>query len=651
MTGWASRESGRSGRRARRTLLGALLLAVLGGCPAAACGDGAADGAPDTRADAPIAPDGADPRDDAPGPTLDSSAAVDSAADSAADTADAPLAACGDGACDGGEGCLDCPDDCACTCGDGLCTAGEHPAGCPADCDGEGLARTPPMGWNSWNRFGCDVDAALIRETADALVASGMRDAGYRYVNVDDCWQVDRAADGAIVADPARFPEGMAALADYVHERGLRFGLYTDVGPLTCQQRPGSFGYEAQDARTYAAWGVDYVKVDWCFTDGYDAPSAYARFGAALAAAGRPIVYSICNWGEQSPWIWGPTTGHLWRTTPDIFDHWVSVLANALQTAPWAAAARPGAWNDPDMLEVGNGGLSPEEARAHMSLWAVLAAPLIAGNDLRTMDAETLAILTNPEVIAVDQDPDGVQGVPVPGAETAAGVPQVWARPLRQHGARAVLLLNTRMAEAEIAVRFADLGLAPGPVAVRDLWDHADRGTFEGGYSARVPSHGARLLKVVGREPRPPAGASWLSDLPWRHAASPLGPPERDRANGTAAPGDGGPLTISGVRYDKGIGLQAGSLLAVHLGGRCRRFTALVGMDDTAAPDASATFEVWDDEELLATSGPLVGGAAARPLEAALEGRRELRLRVEGTGRDLTGALADWADARLECDP
>jgi alpha-galactosidase len=565
---------------------------------------------------------------------------------------DAPAAAvCGDDVCAAGEDCLDCPDDCVCACGDGVCTAGEFCAVCPADCDCETLAATPPMGWNSWNRFGCDVDAALIRETADALAASGLREAGYRYVNVDDCWQVERAADGTIVADPQRFPDGMAALAEHVHGLGLRFGVYTDIGPLTCQERPGSLGFEAQDARTYAAWGVDFVKVDWCFTAGYDAPSSYARFAAGLAEAGRPIVFSICNWGEQSPWIWGPRTGQLWRTTGDIFDHWVSVLANAIQTAPYAAAARPGAWNDPDMLEVGNGGLTPAEARAHLSLWAVLAAPLIAGNDLRVMDDETRAILTNAEVIAVDQDPDGVQGVPLATAgAVTGGVPAVWARPLRQHGARAVLLLNDGVVARDVSVRWADLGLAPGPVAVRDLWEHADRGAFPEGYTAHVPPHAAVLVKVVGREPLPPAGPSWLSDLPWRHVASPLGPPERDRANGGVAAGDGDPLSIAGATWEKGVGLHAGSLLVVHLGGRCRTFAATAGVDDAATPGATATFEVWADGQRLFASAPHERGAAGLPVAVDLAGRRELHLRVEGTGTSLAGTLVDWAEARLVCD-
>ncbi len=357
----------------------------------------------------------------------------------------------------------------------------------------DGQARTPPMGWNSWNHFGCDVSDRLIRETADAMAASGMRDAGYRYVVIDDCWQVARAADGTIVADSARFPAGIKALADYVHSRGLRFGIYTDAGTKTCQGRPGTLGHEVQDARTYAAWGVDYVKEDWCNAAGLDAPTQYARFRDALARSGRRIVLSICEWGSNQPWDWAPRVGHLWRTTDDIEDKWPSMLGNLDQSAQHAGVAGPGGWNDPDMLEVGNGGMSADEYRAHFSMWAIMAAPLIAGNDLRTMSAETKAILTNPEVIAVDQDSLGRQGMLVwaDGPEL-----QVWAKPLRG-GARAVALFNRSSAPARITAYFSRTGIRRDSVRVRDLWAHADLGTFHREYTATVGPHAVLLLRVV----------------------------------------------------------------------------------------------------------------------------------------------------------
>ena len=355
-----------------------------------------------------------------------------------------------------------------------------------------GLARTPPMGWNSWNHFGCDVSAQLIRETADALVASGMRDAGYQYVVIDDCWQVARDARGLLVADSARFPGGMKPLADYVHARGLKFGIYTDAGRRTCQGRPGTYGHEDADARTFAAWGVDYVKEDWCYAEGLDAPTQYAKFRDALARAGRPIVFSICEWGSFRPWDWGPATGHLWRTTGDIDDSWNSMLSNLDISGQHAAAARPGAWNDPDMLEVGNGGMTDDEYRAHFSLWAIMAAPLIAGNDVRAMSAATRDLLTNREVIAVDQDSLGAQGTLV--SERSPEL-QVWMKPLKD-GSRAVVLFNRSSLQTVIAASWWRLRVH-GPARVRDLWAHADLGTFTDRFSATVPAHGAVMVRVT----------------------------------------------------------------------------------------------------------------------------------------------------------
>jgi alpha-galactosidase len=354
------------------------------------------------------------------------------------------------------------------------------------------VALTPPMGWNSWNHFGCNVSETLIRETADAMVSSGMRDAGYKFVVIDDCWQVSRDPSGTIVADPQRFPHGIKVLADYVHSKGLKFGIYTDAGTKTCQGRPGTLGFEERDAKTYASWGVDYVKEDWCNADGLDARAQYRKFRSALDATGRPIVLSICEWGVNQPWDWAPAVGNLWRTTDDIGDNWASMLSNLDQSAQHSAVARPGAWNDPDMLEIGNGGMTPDEYRAHMSLWAMQAAPLIAGNDLRTMSAETKSILTNPEVIAVDQDSLGAQGTLV-----SSGPPerQVWSKPLRD-GSRAVVLLNRASSPDSISVSFRRAGIHVDSVAVRDLWRGADIGRFRGSYTAIVQGHSAMMLRL-----------------------------------------------------------------------------------------------------------------------------------------------------------
>jgi alpha-galactosidase len=355
-----------------------------------------------------------------------------------------------------------------------------------------GLARTPPMGWNSWNRFGCNVSAELIRGMADAMVSSGMKDAGYQYVVIDDCWQVARERSGRIVADSVRFPAGIKAVADYVHGKGLKFGIYTDAGRRTCQGRPGTYGYETIDARTYAEWGVDYVKEDWCNAEGLDAPTQYAKFRDALLATGRPIVLSICEWGSHEPWTWGPTTGNLWRTTGDIEDRWSSMVSLVDLNAQYASAAGPGSWNDPDMLEVGNGGMTTDEYRAHFSLWAIMAAPLMAGNDLRTMSADTRAILTNQEVIAIDQDSLGVQGRLV--EENSEGL-QVFMKPLRD-GSRAVVLFNRTALATPIGASWWRLRVN-GRARVRDLWAHADLGEFTDRFIATVPPHGAMMLRIT----------------------------------------------------------------------------------------------------------------------------------------------------------
>jgi alpha-galactosidase len=370
----------------------------------------------------------------------------------------------------------------------------------------EGLALTPPMGWNSWNKFGCNVSDDLIRGMADAMVKSGMKDAGYQYIVIDDCWQVKRDAEGNIVPDPQRFPNGMKALADYIHSLGLKFGIYSDAGYRTCAGRPGSLGHEYQDAAQYAAWGVDYLKYDWCNTTTQDAKASYALMRKALDASGRPIVFSICEWGSHQPWLWGAEVGgNLWRTTGDIQDRWGGqekwpngsccsngVMAIVDQQVGLASFAGPGHWNDPDMLEVGNGGLTDTENRSHFSMWAMLAAPLIAGNDLRNMDAATKEILTNKEVIAIDQDPLGHEGTRV----WKNGDLEVWARPI-QGGNRAIVLLNRGSDKHEITVNWEDLNYpAHLDAQVRDLWQHRDLGSFTGKFSAIVAPHGVVMVTV-----------------------------------------------------------------------------------------------------------------------------------------------------------
>jgi alpha-galactosidase len=362
-----------------------------------------------------------------------------------------------------------------------------------------GLALTPPMGWNSWNRFACNVTEDLVKSAADALVSSGMRDAGYEYIVIDDCWQVSRDAAGNIVADAKTFPSGIKALADYVHSKGLKFGIYSDAGAMTCAKRPGSRGHEFQDALQYAAWGVDYLKYDWCNTGTENAQAAYSTMRDALKAAGRPIVFSLCEWGSNKPWLWARDVGNLWRTTGDISDCWeckkghlsfaqILDLQVGLETY-----AGPGHWNDPDMLEVGNGGMTTTEYRSHFSLWCILAAPLMAGNDLKNMSPDIKDILTNREVIAVDQDPLGMQGHRV----RKDGDSEVWAKQLKD-GSRAVVLFNRGESDADISLTWEDLGYpAHLSAAVSDLWAKKDLGKSTGSFTAKVPSHGVAMLRVA----------------------------------------------------------------------------------------------------------------------------------------------------------
>jgi alpha-galactosidase len=357
-----------------------------------------------------------------------------------------------------------------------------------------GLAKTPPMGWNSWNKFAGRVDDAAVRGMADAIASNGMKEAGYRYINIDDTWEAGRDAQGNITTN-RKFPD-MKALADYVHGKGLKIGIYSSPGPNTCAGYEGSYGHEEQDARTYAAWGLDYLKYDWCgarniYTD-EEMQAVYQRMGDALLKAGRPILYSLCQYGRAEVWKWGPDVGgNAWRTTGDIRDAWESMTTIGFAQDELAAWAKPGHWNDPDMLEVGNGGMTDDEYKTHMSLWSILAAPLLAGNDLRNMQPTILEILTNREVIAVNQDKDGKQGRRV----AKSGDQEVWARPLLD-GGQAIGLFNRGATPAKMTVKWTDLGINATSAHVRDLWDHRDVIPDATDYSAVVPPHGVVMLRT-----------------------------------------------------------------------------------------------------------------------------------------------------------
>jgi alpha-galactosidase len=367
-----------------------------------------------------------------------------------------------------------------------------------------GLAKTPPMGWNSWNCFHGDITDAKIRNIADIMVSSGLKDAGYIYLNMDDNWMAtSRDVNGNLRGDPSRFPD-MKALSDYVHSKGLKLGIYGDHGTKTCMgiNQSGSYGKEVQDAKTFASWGIDYLKYDHCnlATSGWAAwQKEYEAMRDALANSGRPIVFSICAWEFQS---FMPNTGNLWRSTRDITDKWSEdgffrgIIQIIDQNGQLAQHAKPGAWNDPDMLEVGNGGCTIEEYRSHFSMWCIMAAPLIMGNDITNaskFNQNVKNILLNKEVIAVDQDSAGIQGTKV----KSTGELDLWCKPLgtKNGTTKAVALLNRNGSSASITVNFADIGVS-GEVKVRDLWEKTDKGKFTNSYTMTVPAHGTGMLKI-----------------------------------------------------------------------------------------------------------------------------------------------------------
>ena len=364
------------------------------------------------------------------------------------------------------------------------------------------IAATPPMGWNSWNHFHRDIDDATVRAQADAMVTSGMRDAGYVYINIDDTWEGERDAQGVIQTNK-KFPD-MKALADYVHGKGLKIGIYSSPGAKTCAGYEGSLGHEEQDAKTWADWGIDYLKYDLCGLREQmkAAPSpeaahqimvdAYIKMRDALKKTGRPIVYSLCQYGDDAVWRWGTDVGgNLWRTTGDINDSYARMADIGFSQAGLSRFAAPGHWNDPDMLEVGNGKMKADEYRTHMSLWAILAAPLLAGNDLSKMTPETIALLANKDVIAIDQDAAGKQGDRV----SVEGPLEVWMRPLAD-GSKAVALFNRHPGSLDIEADLRQLGYSSNPQA-RDLWAGKDLGKIDLHYKTRVPGHGVVLLRVT----------------------------------------------------------------------------------------------------------------------------------------------------------
>jgi alpha-galactosidase len=515
-----------------------------------------------------------------------------------------------------------------------------------------GLVQTPPMGFNNWNSTHCraDFNEQMVRGIADLFISRGLKDAGYNYVNLDDCWaEPNRDASGNLVPNRTRFPNGIKAIADYVHGKGLKFGIYTSAGTKTCNDLgfPGGIGHEQQDANLFASWGVDYLKYDNCGDHlGQSAQQRYTTMRDALRATGRPIVFSICEWGANAPWDWAQPVGNLWRTTGDIEDNWGSMLNIFKINVQHSTDSQRGGWNDPDMLEVGNGGMTDTEYRSHFTLWSMMNAPLLIGADLRSASDATYSILTNRDVIALDQDGLGVQATEISNANGL----HVLTKPLN-NGDVAVALFNENGSAATISTTAAAASLGNATsYRLTDLWSKAVT-TTSGAISASVPAHGTVVYRVsrAGTFATPPAGTTQVSALSASLAASAYGPVEIDRSNGERAAGDGRTLTIGGTTYARGIGVHARSEVRYYLGGRCTSFQAWVGLDDETGDNGSVTMEVWAGGGQIATSGVVRGTDAAKRITANVTGQQYVHLAVLPTVDGARYDHADWADATVTC--
>lgn len=525
------------------------------------------------------------------------------------------------------------------------------------------LAERPPMGWNSWNIFHGDIDEDKIKGIADQMVETGMRDAGYVYLVLDDGWMADkRGSNGELVADPNKFPSGMKALGDYIHGKGLKYGIYQDRGHSTCMRLPGSFGYEQEDMDLFAEWGVDYLKLDSCYAEINGRPSSedFGVYKAAIIKTGRPMILSMANYTDPS-WAWGgDEIGHLWRTSFDIGPHMGSVYycmdtsAGDIVIHPefnglWQFAG-PGHWNDPDMLQVGNM-KSDIENRTHFALWCILAAPLMAGNDLRDMSDTVRDILTNEEVLAINQDPRGLQGYKV----YDNGDHEIFNKPLAD-GKTAVLLLNRGSEPADITVTWDQINLK-GRQKVRDLWQGKYLGKFKDGYTAvGLKQHDHVLLKIGARGKPLPApdpmplerymvtrkGVTSLSDLRdiWRHGNA----PKYDKTF------NGAPIVIDGITYDQGFGCKATSKMMFQLNGKADRFAAVVGLDPSYQGDEAASFVVRNEDPIgpdsvLYHSGEMTKDSPAKIIDIHVKGIKCVILSFEGKQ-----ALGNWGDPQVVCD-
>ncbi|MFP6764890.1 MAG: NPCBM/NEW2 domain-containing protein, partial [Planctomycetaceae bacterium] len=527
------------------------------------------------------------------------------------------------------------------------------------------LGATPPMGWNSWNAFEKDIDEKKIREIADVMVTSGLRDAGYEYLVIDDAWMApERDGKGRLVGDPKRFPSGMKAMGDYIHSKGLKFGLYQDRGELTCQGLPGSLKHEQIDMATFAKWGVDYIKLDSCHAERNGRMSSvdYAIFHKAIKATGRPMILSISDFGNAA-WAWGGKQyAQLWRTSNDIYP-WMDSIYYCAQTSGgdqrshpafnglWQFAG-PGHWNDPDMLHVGNLKHIPDDRReianrTHFSLWCILAAPLMAGNDLRSMSDTVKSVLTAPEVIAVNQDPRGVQGYKVFSKDGR----EVYCKPLTD-GTAALLFLNRKREKADISIAWKTIGLS-GTQPVRDLWARRDLGTFDKSFTATDVGWHESLIVKVGRQGRPlpvadpvplekytvtREGVTYLSDLYyiWKAHHAPV-------YDATFA---NLPIPIDKKKVAKGIGCKGKSAFIFMVNGKAKRFRARVQMDPSSPADSEGRFKVQNEDffsnRVLWDSQTMSRDSAAMDIDIDISEVQCLMLVFEGQD-----AFGNWGEARV----
>jgi|WetSurMetagenome_2_1015567.scaffolds.fasta_scaffold92417_2 hypothetical protein len=523
----------------------------------------------------------------------------------------------------------------------------------------KGLALTPPMGWNSWNAFQGNINEAKIKEAADIMVSSGMRDAGYEYLVLDDGWMAkERDSTGNLVGDPEKFPNGMKSLGDYIHKKGLKFGIYECRGFLTCMKLPGSFKHEKQDMQTFASWGVDYIKLDGCYAErnGRLSSVELAIYRTSIDETGRPMVLSISDFGNGS-WAWGAKeSAQLWRTSYDIYPDIESVYACAATTGGNEAIhpafnglgqfAGPGHWNDADMLQVGN---LPDisQDKIHFGLWCILASPLMAGNDLSSMPDDIRDILTAPEVIAVNQDARGLQGYKV--SET--GNTEIYNKPLSD-GTTAVLLLNKGEDTADIKVTWEMIGLS-GKQKVRDLWERKELGEFNDSFTAaKLSKNGHMLIKVgtpggtiiPGPSPLPLEkytvtrdGTTWLTELYYIMKSGDA--PQYDKNfNGDA-------ISVNGTRYEKGLGCRSSLRIMFKINGKADRFTAVVGSDDFYSGKETSRFRVLNEDffgnQVLFDSGKIKPDSLVN-IDINIKGVDYLLLMFDGEH-----TYGVWADARV----